>query len=144
MGVGGDQGDRVGALLQPVGDMAQGRELGVGAARDLSDRTRRLAGRKRHLTDAVGHFLRQKLRADRLALEELQRLGHLADFVVGAGRRHLDPGVAVGERRHGDGQATQPAGDTAADIDQRQYQEGQHAAGGDDDEEEPRRVDPRC
>ena len=143
MGVGGDQGDRVGALLQPVGDVAQGGELRVGAARDLADRARRLAGRKRHLADAVGHFLRELLRADGLALEELQRLGHFADLVVRAGRRHLDPRVAVGERRHRDGEAAQPAGDVAADIDQRQYQEGQHAAGGDDDEEEPRRFDAR-
>ena len=143
MGVGGDQGDRVGALLQPVGDLAQGGELGVGAARDLADGARRLAGRKRHLADAVGHFLRQLLRADRLALEELQGLGHFADFVVRAGGRHFDARVAVGERRHREGQPTQPAGDVAADIDQRQHQEGQHAAGGDDDEEEARLFDPR-
>ena len=117
-GAGRDQRDRRGALLQPVGDVAQRSELGVGAAGDLADGAGRLTGRDRDLADAACLLRRRALCADgwRLKNSGAPRSVHLCRRACSASgtsirvspaasaTRRWKAGAAVPQhcRRHGD------------------------------------------
>ncbi len=105
---------------------------------DLSDRALEIVGHLVHVRLAqrngagLGFLLLglQSLPRDRVALEDLDRLGHFADLVVAVDAGHLDVELAAGQIIHRHRHALQRAGNAASHQDRHGERQQQHQAGG--------------